>query len=574
MKLRLLRLCAFALMLGPLELTACAAISGKPTVVIASPPSGSQYHEGDDVAIQSTSGDATGVVRVELNVDGSVVRNDTPLSPQTNYSLIQIWKATLGSHAIVVRAYNAAGMSSDPAAISIQVNSAIALNNPSPTATTASAAPSASPTNMPASTPPDVPSPTTGASLPPAACTNNAAFVADVTVPDGTVVAAGAAFVKTWRLSNTGTCAWGVGYQFVFVSGEAMTGSPAIAVPATAAGTTVDIIVPMTAPAGAGSHVGTWSMRSAAGAVFGQLVTAKISVPGVPPAVCKGTPVITSFTVSAPSVAEATIINIVSGATITLHWGAVNNADSVEIDHGIGGVPAPGTAKDTPGASTIYVMTAHCGGNSLSSHVTVNVTAPLPPPVLLYNFGGDWKINIGTMHIDQSGGTASGSYNNGSDTCSINGGTVTGATLDATFNCGLFILGNTVHLTGTDTNHFDGNFRATKACGARSGVTFAAGCGFAGHWNLNTNGSNQTADVTQTGASIAGTYGPGGTGRSIDGTVSGWTLTGTWHIGASNGPFVWVINENDLTFSGHYGTSSWCGWRDGQAAIPNGSCHD
>jgi hypothetical protein len=36
-------------------LPACSAASSKPVVVIASPPSGSQYKEGDDVAIQSTS---------------------------------------------------------------------------------------------------------------------------------------------------------------------------------------------------------------------------------------------------------------------------------------------------------------------------------------------------------------------------------------------------------------------------------------------------------------------------------------------------------------------------------------
>ena len=580
MKLRLLRLFAFTLMLGVLVLTACTTLSGKPTVVIASPPSGSQYHDGDDVAIQSTSGDATGVVRVELNVDGSVVRNDTPPSPQTNFSIIQTWKATQGSHAIVVRAYNAAGVSSDPAAISIQVNPAIALNNPSPTATVASSAPSPTPTNTPdlPPAPPGAPSstPTTGAPPPPPPCTNNAAFVADVTIPDGFVLAAGQAFNKTWQLKNTGTCVWGVGYQLVFVSGEAMTGSTATAVPATAAGATVNVIVPMTAPGTAGNHSGTWRMRSADGAIFGQSFTVKISVPGAPPAPpagCSGTPAIASFTVSAPSVAEATTINVLVGATVTLHWGAVTNADSVEIDHGIGGVPAPGTTTDTPGATTSYVITAHCSGNSTTAHVTVNVVT-LPPPVFLYDFNGDWKINYGTLHINQSSGTASGSFNNGSTTCNITGGTISGATLDAGYNCGIFIAGNTIHLTGTDTNHIDGTMRTTKLCGARNGVTFAAGCGFAGHWNINTNGSTQTADITQTGNSVAGTYGPGGTGRSIEGTVTGWTLTGTWHIGTSNGPFTWVIAENDLTFKGHYGTSFWCGWRDGQAAIPNGSCHD
>ena len=40
-----------------------------------------------------------------------------------------------------------------------------------------------------------------------------AQFVADVTVPDGTTYAPGAAFTKTWRLKNIGTCTWSTSYS-------------------------------------------------------------------------------------------------------------------------------------------------------------------------------------------------------------------------------------------------------------------------------------------------------------------------------------------------------------------------
>src|SRR5512138_2778546 len=33
-------------------------------------------------------------------------------------------------------------------------------------------------------------------------------FVADVTIPDGTVMTPNQAFTKTWRVKNVGTCAW------------------------------------------------------------------------------------------------------------------------------------------------------------------------------------------------------------------------------------------------------------------------------------------------------------------------------------------------------------------------------
>ena len=42
-------------------LSACAVV-GKPSVVIMSPPSGSQYFEGEDIAVQSSASDSAGVV--------------------------------------------------------------------------------------------------------------------------------------------------------------------------------------------------------------------------------------------------------------------------------------------------------------------------------------------------------------------------------------------------------------------------------------------------------------------------------------------------------------------------------
>lgn len=39
-------------------------------------------------------------------------------------------------------------------------------------------------------------------------CSDRAEFVADITIPDNTVIAAGTKFTKTWRLKNVGTCTW------------------------------------------------------------------------------------------------------------------------------------------------------------------------------------------------------------------------------------------------------------------------------------------------------------------------------------------------------------------------------
>jgi hypothetical protein len=102
---------------------------------------------------------------------------------------------------------------------------------------------------------------------------NRAAFVSDVSVPDGTAITPGASFTKTWRLSNTGTCTWTSGYQLVFHTGDAM-GVPAGYAQALTSGTvppggTVDITVTLIAPTAAGAYKGYWRLREPGGEYFG-----------------------------------------------------------------------------------------------------------------------------------------------------------------------------------------------------------------------------------------------------------------------------------------------------------------
>lgn len=109
---------------------------GKPQVTIQSPAAGASFNEGDSVAVQSTSTDSKGIVRVELSVDGTVVRTDAPPIPQgqTSFSVIQAWTAAAGSHTLSVRAYNASGGASDPALVAVTVAAAQAVA-PTPEAT-------------------------------------------------------------------------------------------------------------------------------------------------------------------------------------------------------------------------------------------------------------------------------------------------------------------------------------------------------------------------------------------------------------------------------------------------------
>ncbi len=125
--------------------------------------------------------------------------------------------------------------------------------------------------------------------VPSGGCTLNMAYVADVTIPDGTVMTPGNAFSKTWRVRNSGTCEWKDGTQLVFADGEQMRGPAAVNVPSTAPDAAADISVNLIAPAAPGRYVGRWRMRSPDGTVYGSL-TVVIVIPSTPTVVPTSTP--------------------------------------------------------------------------------------------------------------------------------------------------------------------------------------------------------------------------------------------------------------------------------------------
>jgi hypothetical protein len=99
---------------------------------------------------------------------------------------------------------------------------------------------------------------------------DSAAYVKDISVPDGTIFSPGTQFTKTWRFQNIGTCTWTPSYALVFSSGNRMSG-PATSNLSTYVypGQTVDISVKLSAPGGEGRHRGYWLIRNASGGIFG-----------------------------------------------------------------------------------------------------------------------------------------------------------------------------------------------------------------------------------------------------------------------------------------------------------------
>jgi hypothetical protein len=147
--------------------------------------------------------------------------------------------------------------------------------------TAAASTPPATSTPVPTVTPRESPTPeataTPQVTNTPGAC-DNAQYVSDVTIPDGTVMTPGQKFVKTWQIKNTGTCTWGTGYTLVFAYGEKMNGQAVALTNSVLPGETTEVSVNLTAPKAPGNYLAVWRMANAKGYPFGQNVTVSIAV--------------------------------------------------------------------------------------------------------------------------------------------------------------------------------------------------------------------------------------------------------------------------------------------------------
>jgi len=230
-----------------------------PSVAIISPADGSTVIVGQQVLIQSSASDEKGIARVELLVNSVAVRADPPVDgTPTTFAIAQPWTPEApGDVVIHVVAYNTEDRASHPTSITLHVVEGSAQITPTP-----------GPTQTPV---PDV--------TEEGGCTLNASYVADLTVPDDTVLQPGVAFTKSWRIRNSGTCDWGPGFQLVFVEGSQLGAAASVAIPATPSGATVDVTAQMMSPTEPGTYKSRWRLQSDQGQAFGSTIYVLIVVP-------------------------------------------------------------------------------------------------------------------------------------------------------------------------------------------------------------------------------------------------------------------------------------------------------
>jgi len=130
------------------------------------------------------------------------------------------------------------------------------------------------PTYTPGSQPkPPAPKPT----IEPDPC-NEAKFISE-TVEDGSIFEPGEVFTKSWRLKNIGTCTWNPNYDFVFYSGDRMSGAKTTDLDRyVEPGESVDFEIELQAPSTPDTYTGYWKLRSDDGEYFAQIyVKIKVS---------------------------------------------------------------------------------------------------------------------------------------------------------------------------------------------------------------------------------------------------------------------------------------------------------
>ncbi|MBI5303977.1 MAG: hypothetical protein HY868_17715 [Chloroflexi bacterium] len=304
----------------------------------------------------SHSSDPLQVTQVELNVNGNILRTDpNPDQAKTLVTMRQKWSPPApGNYTLMVRAQNSASVWSDYALTVVTIGG---VTTPTPPTPPRPGAPTPTATN----TPPiqvakagDTRTPLSPASI---------AFSADQTN-----LVAGQCATLRWEtknvaqvfLGNTSVGASGAkqecptkttSYTLRVVTLDSQVAQRTV---------TINVVSPSITPTRTATLTRTPTRTP----------TKYLLAPPIQG--CNGAPVIASFSASPTS--------ITSGGSSTLNWGAVTNADSVEINQGIGGVAAPGSIKVSPKSTTTYTLTARCGSNTVTRQVTVSVALYITIP--------------------------------------------------------------------------------------------------------------------------------------------------------------------------------------------------
>ena len=243
-------------------LSACNLLKDNLQVTITYPVTAQKLPINQEVTVNTLIEARRGWSYIELWVNSDLLRLDRYDETSAHPDIIaQPWIPTTPGPALIkVIVYSADGRSSAQSEVAVWIvepAEALPTQLPSPTATS-----TATSTLIPTQ----------------ANCTMAATFLGDVTIPEGTVIPAGAQFTKTWRVRNSGSCNW-EGYQLVFVRGSLLGGRSPSPLPFVAGGSELDISQVLIAPSVPGDFEGVWMIQAANGSLIGPELRYRVRVP-------------------------------------------------------------------------------------------------------------------------------------------------------------------------------------------------------------------------------------------------------------------------------------------------------
>jgi hypothetical protein len=163
---------------------------------------------------------------------------------------------------------------STPAADAYPSPAALAL----PASPTPAPSPTATVFVLPSPAPTVTPTPALLAATATPACQAGLHFISDLTVPDGTVVAAGDRVDKRWQVENNGTCNWDGRYRLRRISGPDFGLPEDQALYPARASTQVIIRMLLQIPAEPGVYRSAWQAVDPQGQLFGDPIFVEVVV--------------------------------------------------------------------------------------------------------------------------------------------------------------------------------------------------------------------------------------------------------------------------------------------------------
>lgn len=109
-------------------------------------------------------------------------------------------------------------------------------------------------------------------------CADNLKFVADLTVPDGTIAARGALIDKRWQVENSGSCNWDDHYRLRLISGAEMGLQAEQALYPARSGASAVIRMLLLAPSKPGTYRSAWQAVGPGEELFGDIIYVEIRV--------------------------------------------------------------------------------------------------------------------------------------------------------------------------------------------------------------------------------------------------------------------------------------------------------